>query len=195
LKKLWIALLLTLGALTSQAHGGEDHGTPAAPAPAAGQLPRATAQTDLFELVALLSPTGAPPSVASGSGAGMPVLTLYLDRFATNEPVDGATIELESGTFKGIATRRSAGVYALPGQAFAAPGRYPFTVSVQTADAADLLDGTLQNEAVAAPPTATISPFAGRTFWAGSAIVIMAGSLWIWMRRKSNQKTSRELLA
>src|SRR5690606_22262003 len=72
-------LAAALFVLPVSAHDGEDHGAPvAATAPAAGVGPRAAAATELFELVA----------VVSGDH-----LTLYLDRFASNEPVSGAKVD------------------------------------------------------------------------------------------------------
>jgi hypothetical protein len=131
------AALAILLATTSPAwaHGDEPHDAPAAAAPTLDAAPRATAQTESFELVAVLTDTGAAPT-----------LTLYLDRFDSNAPVAGATVEIESGAFKAVARPAEPGVYTLPGQAFAQPGRYPLTISVQASEAdggADLLETTL----------------------------------------------------
>lgn len=80
------AVLTMLGVLTTfaaspiQAHPG--HGDDA-PAPALGNAsPRTEAHSDLFELVATVK-----------AGAAV----IYLDRFATNEPVEGASIEVGEG--------------------------------------------------------------------------------------------------
>ncbi|MES2089528.1 MAG: hypothetical protein V4532_06065, partial [Pseudomonadota bacterium] len=93
-----VTLVMSLCACSVGAHGGEDHGEPAATPVLLGQAPRAQAQTEDFELVAVLTQAVAAESKAS------PVLTLYLDRFATNQPVGGATVEVESGAFKAVAT-------------------------------------------------------------------------------------------
>ena len=74
----WAAIVLALLlAGNAFAHGGEDHGDGAAATPAAAVEagPRATAASEDFELVAL----------TQGDK-----LLIYLDRFATNEPVAGA---------------------------------------------------------------------------------------------------------
>ena len=68
---LFALLLLGRPAL---AHEGHDHG--AAPEAVAAALPRAEAHSDLFEIVAILQPGGA--------------LTLTLDRYADNSPLDGS---------------------------------------------------------------------------------------------------------
>lgn len=131
-----LALAIATTALpgpSAWAHGGEDHGdTPAAiNTPATPAAPRATAQTDSFELVAVMQ-AGATPT-----------LTLYLDHADTNAPIEGASIEVESGAFKGTAKPVEPGVYTLPAPALAQPGHYPLTITVQSADGADLMDATL----------------------------------------------------
>ncbi|RTL31389.1 MAG: hypothetical protein EKK47_08085 [Burkholderiales bacterium] len=117
-------------------HGGEDHGdTPAVTAPAE-QAPRAVAQTESFELVAVLDTHAKPP-----------MLTLYLDKVDTNEPVSQASVDVEGGTVKAQATAREPGVYTVSADAWSKPGRYPLTISVQSAEGADLLDTTLVHQA------------------------------------------------
>ena len=107
--------------------------------------PRASAQTEEFELVAVLAEEK---------------LMLYLDRYADNAPVADAEIEVESGTFKAVAAQIAPGVYSVPGQAFAHPGKYPLTISVQAGEAADLLTATLD----LAPPAVGVehAPRLGR---------------------------------
>ncbi|TAK89418.1 MAG: hypothetical protein EPO09_17460 [Aquabacterium sp.] len=139
-----LALAIATTALLSPsawAHGGEDHGDePAAiNTPATLAAPRATAQTDSFELVAVMQ-AGAKPT-----------LTLYLDHADTNAPIEGASIEVESGAFKGTAKAVEPGVYTLPAPALASPGRYPLTITVQSAAGADLMDATLDVGASDAP--------------------------------------------
>ena len=130
-----LALLLTL-LQTSPAwsHGGEEHShaddaPPAVPAAISSPQPRASAQSEEFELVAVLAEQ---------------TLTLYLDQYASNAPVVDARIELESGAFKAVAKQIEPGVYRLSGKAFAKPGKYPLLFSLQTADSADLLSATLE---------------------------------------------------
>ncbi|MDC8786111.1 hypothetical protein [Roseateles koreensis] len=198
MKKILIAGVLAGGVLATSltwAHGGEDHGEHVTAPAQRGLAPRATAQTDDFELVLVL--TGTQATAEAGSAPphpnpdpspdpnSPPVLTLYLDRFATNAPVDGATVEVESGAFKAVAKPVAPGVYAVAGQPFAKPGRYPLTVSVQTSDAADLLDATLQYEA---PPSAVAVPatalpwrkFAG---WAIGSALMLIFSAGVWRHR------------
>jgi hypothetical protein len=153
MKRLATMLALTVLALSAHAHGGEDHGDEAAPPAVVAEAgPRAIAASEDFEFVALPQ-------------AGQ--LLIYLDRFATNEPVANAEVEIESGAFKAIATVIGPGVYAVAGDAFKAPGRHPLTVTIQTdaksGGVSDLLSATLE----IAPPAASVAPATGR--WANGA--------------------------
>jgi hypothetical protein len=124
-------LSLTLAAFSwgAWAHGGEDHGEAAPAVVSATMAPRATAQTEDFELVAQMQGT---------------TMTLTLDRFATNAPVLDAQIEVESGTnLKAMAKPIAPGVYALQAPLLATPGSYPLTFSVQAGDTTDLMAATL----------------------------------------------------
>ena len=76
---LGAAALIALSAASS-AHEGHDHGPEPKPAQADAS-PRGGGASDKFEVVA----------VAQGEQ-----LVIYLDRFATNEPVRGAKIEIET---------------------------------------------------------------------------------------------------
>lgn len=125
-----VALLVTAAlALPLWAHEGEDHAGQAAPAHAVEAGPRTGAETAAFELVAVLADKG---------------LTLYLDRFATNEPVADAQVEVESGPFRAVATQAAPGLYAVSAGHFSTPGKYPLVISVQAGDVADLLTATLE---------------------------------------------------
>ncbi len=155
------------------AHGGEDHGDGAASAMAGDVAPRTSAQSEEFELVAVL---------ADGK------LTLYLDRYADNAPVPDAEIEVESGAFKAVAAQIAPGVYSVPGQVFAQPGKHLLTISVQAGDAADLLTAALD----LAPPAAGVEHVHGWgewTVWGASGVLLLAGAgLVAVRRRKKNRK-------
>ncbi len=174
------AIVLTAAPTATWAHGGEDHGEAASAiaAPATPQAPRATAQTDSFELVAVLQ------------AGDTPTLTLYLDRADTNAPVAGASIEVESGAFKGAAKAVEPGVYTLPAKAFTQPGHYPLAITIQSADTADLLDATLNVEApsdhTADHPASTTS----RWPWlaAAAALLITITTAWRLQRRAAARK-------
>lgn len=123
-----ILAVLLPALLPAWAHEGHDHGA-AVREPRLEAAPRASAESEEFELVAVLEKDGG--------------LTLYLDRHATGEPVADARIELESGAFKALAQAREAGVYAVAGEALRAPGRHPLTLTVTAGNSVDLLAATL----------------------------------------------------
>ncbi|MDT3736974.1 MAG: hypothetical protein ROZ00_12175 [Denitratisoma sp.] len=160
-------------AFSAWAHGGEDHGDGPAPAAVADIAPRAVAQSEDFELVAVLAEEK---------------LTLYLDRYADNAPVPDAELEVESGAFKAAAVQIAPGVYSVPGQAFSQPGKHPLTISVQAGDAADLLTATLD----LAPPLAGdehARDWTEWTVWSASGVLLLTGAgLVAVRRRKMNRK-------
>jgi hypothetical protein len=124
----FLILSLLLLPILSFAHGGEDHGEGAKPAEVTSAAPRAEAQTDLFELVA-----------TPHNG----LLTIYVDRFANNQPVNDAKVEIESGTWKTVANAVEGGAYRVAAPQFAVPGSYPLVFTVTAGDDADLLETTL----------------------------------------------------
>lgn len=148
-------------------HGGEDHGdAPASTAPA-DIAPRAVAQSEDFELTA----------VRTGGR-----LMVYLDRYADNAPVAGAVVEVESGAFKAVAKEAEPGLYAVPGDAFAKPARYPLTISIQAGDTADLLAATLD---LAEPAVAVehVHSWDEWAVWGGAASVLFVAVGFVLVRR------------
>lgn len=122
---------------------------------AADVTTRSEAQSELFELVA-----------ASGNGQ----LTVFLDRYATNEPVTGAKVEVESGNWKAVAQENGDGSYRVKTEQFGKPGRYPLQFTVQAGADADLMETTLV-VAEAAEPDAASSSWNSLTLWrAGAAL-------------------------
>jgi LPXTG-motif cell wall-anchored protein len=168
IRKYFVSLTLVMSAL---AYGGGDssdghsHGEAANPAMTVDVAPRTSAQSDEFELVAVL---------AAGK------LTLYLDRYADNAPVPDAEVEVESGSFKAVAAQM------VPGHAFAQPGRHPLTISVQAGDAADLLTATLD----LAPPAAGVEHAHGWgewTVWSAAGALLLAGAGLAAVRRRKRK--------
>lgn len=180
LATLFALIVLATTAFGARAHGGEDHGDEAAPPAVVVEAgPRAIAASEEFELVAL--PQGGR-------------LLIYLDRFATNEPVANAEVEIESGAFKTVASAVSPGVYAVAGDAFKAPGRYPLTVTIQT-DAksggiSDLLSATLE---VAAPAASVAPPSNPWPVEAGLGVAALAlvATIAIAVRRRARRNAIR----
>ncbi len=169
LRATCLGLTLVAFSWGAWAHGGEDHGDAAPAVIGATMAPRATAQTEDFELVAQVQ----------GS-----TLTLTLDRFATNAPVLDAQIEVENGTrLKAMAKQIAPGVYALQAPLFASPGSYPLAFSVQAGDTTDLLAATLD---IAAPSAGTLHVNGREEWvtWAASAAVLVFGMALVMLRQR-----------
>lgn len=168
-----ILLLAATLALPAWGHGGEDHShegdKPAAVAVQAN--PRSATASEEFELVAALEER---------------TLTLYLDRYASNEPVAKAQVEVESGTgkntWKAVAQETAPGVYTLPGDRLAAPGKHALVITVQAGEASDLLTATL----LVPPPAAAVALQASGRGWllGGGAALLLAVAGGLWMRRR-----------
>lgn len=154
-------------------------------------LPRITAQSDTFELVAELRPTE---------------LTVFIDRFESNEPVLAAKLELESGTLKAVAAfRADRGDYAVTDavmlKALNAPGEHGLVFTLVAGSSSDLLDGTLAVNAPSAASTMAQSEMgrlnktnAGHkntglqiALWVGAAVAalgLLGGMAW-WRQRRN----------
>ncbi|MBP7084563.1 MAG: hypothetical protein KBF40_00275 [Giesbergeria sp.] len=173
-----VAVALAAPPLTGHAHGGEDHGDAAAPAPVASAAPRAQAQSEDFELVAEVQGQA---------------LVLFLDRFDSNAPVVGAQVEVDSGGPPAMAAETAPGVYRVAASPWTQPGRHALTVSVQAGDTADLLSATLDVPAAAAAapaaPLAVGSPatISKRSLWAlAGALALAALGGFTWLRRRAS---------
>ncbi len=166
-----LALIILAGTLATQAiaHEGHDHGP--APAPTVTTLaPRASAESEWFELVAVLEADGDR-------------LLLYLDHHASNEPVADARIELDSGSRRAIAEALAPGLHALPAGELSRPGTHPLTFTVQAGDDIDLLAASLVVPAPAA--TAADRAWPDWTPWgAGAALLGLAGLTGWWRARR-----------
>jgi len=172
----WVFMASMALAPPALAHGGEEHGDAPAPAMTAVAAPRAVAESDEFELVAIAEDKR---------------LILYLDHFATNVPVADARVEVESGTMKAVATEIAPGVYALPAAAFARPGRYPLAISIEAGDSADLLATTLD---FAGPATAIARHARSWREWKGWGVpgaLLIAAAGWVAVRHRRKNHSRR----
>ena len=120
------ALPLVFG--SALAHEGHDD-APAARAPTPGLVPRVAAASPDIELLAELRKD---------------TLLIYLDRYATNEPLSGATLEVEEGANRGTAVPAGEGLYQVSAPWLARPGKHPLVFTVHAKDLDDLLNGTLE---------------------------------------------------
>jgi hypothetical protein len=116
---------------TAVAHPGHDDGPPA-PSTAA---PRAIAHSDIFDLVAVLGPDGR--------------LWLYLDRYATAEPVDNAAIEATIDGQPVAVSREGDAVYVLSHPTLGQPGLRNLVFTVTAGADMDLLPVSIEVPATA----------------------------------------------
>ena len=101
---------------------------------------RMEANSDIFELVATL---------AGGE------LSIFIDRFVTNEPLLQAQVEVESGAMKAQAKfRAEIGDYRIDDpamlQKLSTPGEHPLVITVIAGKDSDLLDAVLRVPATSA---------------------------------------------
>lgn len=148
LRRLAAPLVVALLAATAAAaHEGHDHGPPAAPA--AASSPRAAAVSDQYELVAILRGDR---------------LTIYLDRFADNEPVTDATVAVTIADAADAVTaeRTGEGTYQLTSERLRTPGEVELVFAITRPDGDDLLATALR---VPDGPRAEAAPVSALHRW------------------------------
>jgi len=132
-------------------------------------VPRFETQSDLFELVGTLNPGE---------------MTVFINRFATNEPVLGASVELESGDLSAAAVfHEDMGVYALTDpalvKALGEPGDHALVITVIAGADADLLDATMHVAPEVAHSGVSDLPL---QIWIGLIIALGAVGVMVWRR-------------
>src|SRR5262245_47801956 len=141
-----------LAAGPAPAHEGHDHEpTP----PPARVVPRGEAASDAFELVAV---------------AESNALAIYLDGFATNEPIGEAAVEIETPAGPATASFQGEGMFRLPAPWLAKAGRYDLIFTVTADGTVDVLPVTL--EITEPSPAAGGNP--GRGY--GGQIALLVGA-------------------
>ena len=176
-----IAVMLAVVAIALSAHAGGDGSdghthapsVPVVPVSVPTALARISTQTEQFELVGVLEGK---------------VLKLYLDQFASNAPVTQAQIEVESGTWKAVATEVSPAVYTLPAAPLERPGKHPLTITVQAGDSVDLMEATLESSPVMAEVAHPRSWSEGVVWWGAGTLLLAGVSLVALRRRRQRQK-------
>lgn len=174
MKQLSALFLGFVIALPAWAGGDSSDGhTHAAPEPvlAVAVAPRAVATTEDFEVVAVVEGTH---------------LMVYVDRFASNEPVAKAKVEVEGAGLKGFASEAAAGTYVMNLAAAIPPGKHPLTISIEAGDTVDLLSATLDTT-VAAPAAVHVHSWSEWMVWSVGALVLLASGALLVIRR-SRQK-------
>ncbi len=178
---------IALAPLGAFAHGDEDHGEKNAPAAAASTYlssagPRFEAHSDLFEVVGTVE---------------RDQLMITVDRYATNEPVRDAKVEIEVGNAKGIASPGSDGSYSFKNavlvQAASAPVTLPVSLTITAGKDADLLAAELTIRAVVAGDAhAAEARTTERPRWwlaAGAAVLLLIVALVVW-RARSHRRSA-----
>lgn len=140
---------------------------------------RIDAQSELFELVATL---------AGGE------LSILIDRFASNEPVLQAQVEVESGGLKAKAQfHADMGDYSVDDPAMlkklSEPGEHPLVVTVLAGKDSDLLDAVLRVPAPPAPHDRGI-PGSGWA-WGGAAALALLGLAAMRLRKPRHRLLAR----
>lgn len=192
--RLGIALIFCTAAMAGPgAHGpgGEHLDQKSVSAAAITAQPRMEAATELFEVVARLAGDE---------------LSMIIDRFASNEPVLDARVQVESGGLKADAKfHTDNGDFSVDDPKLVAllskPGEHALVISVVAGNDSDLLNGTLVVTAAGAATAAGGHSHAGdnphhhvpaweRMAWigAGVTVVLLAGGI-AWRRRKAAATT------
>lgn len=155
-------------------HAGHDENGHAVPG--AALAPRAEAVSTTVELVAVAVKDG---------------LLLYVDHFASNEPLVKARIEIELAGDKLAAEEVAPGTYRAQTSRLAAPGTYEFMASIEAGNVVDLLTAQL---VVASPPgqeSAGMHVPGNRTLlWAGGAAAALALAIAPAVRRRRKARSA-----
>ena len=187
---LWLGAI-ALAPLGALAHGDEDHGEKKSPA-ASGAIagPRFEAHSDLFEVVGTVE---------------RDQLTITVDRYASNEPVRDAKVEVEVGSAKGIASPVPDGSYSFKNaalaQAASAPVTLPVSLTITAGKDADLLAAELTIGAVGAVGAVAAGDAHAadahadeRPRWwlpAGASVLLLIVALVVWRARSRARSPNR----
>jgi cobalt-zinc-cadmium efflux system membrane fusion protein len=174
------AIIFIASGFSGTARSDAGHGHEAPVAAGAPTSPRISSHSDLFELVGVLE-----------NGA----LSIYLDRYASNEPVTGATIEVEAGAAKGTATRQADGSYSFRHELLGQPGTLPLSFVVVAGADTDLLGGDLVIPDPHAPDdhADAARPWLRWSAYAVATLLLVAGAAAAWRHRR--RKSLAGLLA
>ena len=127
------ALFLVVASTSAYAHDGDHTSSPPA---SIASTPRAEAVSENFELVAV---------------ARHGVLTIYLDRLRSNDPVAGATVTVETPAGSLDAVAEHHGTYSLAAPWSTQAGRHDLIFTVVSGGSAEVLTGTLQVPSAVGP--------------------------------------------
>jgi hypothetical protein len=182
---LLLGVLVGAASASPGSHGpnGEHLDSHQADPSAASSAPRLEAQSELFELVGRLS---------GGE------FSLLIDRFATNEPVLKAEVEVESGQLKAKARfHEDLGDYAVDDPAMlkllATPGEHPVVVTIVAGQDSDLLNGVLRVDVGQQPDAMHAHAVEGGRLWRwGLLAALLAAAGWAWRLRQRSRGRNTE---
>jgi membrane fusion protein, heavy metal efflux system len=181
-----IAALLLALSLPALAGPGHDHGDEA-PAATGSASPRVSTHSDLFELVGIVNHNK---------------MTIYLDRFSTNEPITQAQIELEiaqdKSPIKLIAKAEADGTFSVTNDLLEKPGTYALSFTVTAGKDTDLLAGELkigQEAAARSHDDHTAMPWLRYTAYGAAALLAAFIAVFAWRRKRRSAFTSISSMA
>ena len=146
-------MVLSLSVFADAGHGDE---TPP-PAAVSTPEPRVTASSNTVELIGILRNHA---------------LWLYVDRYATNEPINDARITVTNGSASSQAKPEAEGLYSVKGEWLEQPGRHEIHFAIEAEKVSDALSGNLEIPAVAAKVAER--HWQDYAKWAGLAAVSLA---------------------
>jgi RND family efflux transporter MFP subunit len=137
-------IFLLLSSLAADAHEGHSHDDDSAKAAlAASAYPRITAQSELYEIVGIVKDKR---------------LTVYIDRFTSNEPVTDARLQVAIGDREPVeATPAGNGSYVVPVSDLPSAGSVEVVFTIEAKAGEDLLVGSLSIPAAASTPSKWIA--------------------------------------
>jgi membrane fusion protein, heavy metal efflux system len=136
--------LMLVSVQRATAHDGHDHGAP--PTPVSTTIaPRIDASSTMFELIGVLR---------DGK------LTIFVDRFVTNDPVINAVIEVETPAGTVTAKPSAQGSYTLDAAWAAKAAKHDLIFTITAGADLDVLTGTL-----ILPQSENVARIAGETSW------------------------------
>jgi hypothetical protein len=180
---LLLSYLFSVALAAPGAHGPSgEHLDQSGAAVASTKLPRVEAKSESFELVGTLYDSE---------------LSILVDRYETNEPVFGASLEVESGGIKAVAKfHADHGDYAADDpkllELLAKPGEHALVFTLVAGKESDLLDGTLVTPAAAVDDHdhGAFAPAMRRAAWIGvGGLVVAALGAIAWRRRRQRSPT------
>ena len=151
-----LALIFTLLSPLAIAGPGHDHGE-TAPQATGSALPRFAAASEDLELV----------GIVNGK-----LVTLYLDRFKDNSPVNDAEIEIDMAGSKYKAEKHADGEYEITLKDTLKPGVIAITATIQAGELNDLLTGELDLHEDEDEPVSG-SSWKGIALWIGGGLLAL----------------------